>query len=66
MDVRKPDPGIRRPDRDHESSNFQVRVRFALDIALIVAMAAAPFLLVGSQLDDAEMPSTQLAQLPAP
>jgi hypothetical protein len=73
MDIRKPDPRIPRPGRDPGRSTLEARVRGALDIVLIVAMAAAPFLLVGSQQDDAqvradaaEMSSRQLAQLPAP
>ena len=72
MDIPKPDPGLRRPATDNRSTDLEGRVRGALDIVLIVAMAVAPFLLVGSQPDDAqsrakaETSSMQLAQLPAP
>ena len=72
MDVVKTNPGIRRPGRDNGSSKLEARLRAALDMALIVAMAAAPFLLVDSQQDDAqfgadtEMSPMQLTQLSAP
>ncbi|MEO6065837.1 MAG: hypothetical protein ABIP49_08690 [Lysobacterales bacterium] len=72
MDVQHPDPGIRSSARHDSSAEFQARLRTAFDVALIVAMLAAPFLLVGLQHDDAqilakvELPPMQLAQTPAP
>lgn len=72
MNVQRCAPGVRRCGRDEPGTEFEARLRDALDAALILAMLAAPLMLVGMQPDDAQRQvaiddtATQVAQVAAP
>jgi hypothetical protein len=52
MNVQKPGPRIQPSGPNERDTEFEAKLRKAFDIALILAMLAAPFLLVGLQSGD--------------